>query len=689
MDNSASELRLLSARYRNLLDKIPAMMHSIDAAGRLVAVSQKWLDVLGYRRQEVIGRKSTELLTEASRRYAEETVLPEFFRTGVCTDVPYQLMARDGRILDVLLSANCERDERGEIVRSIAVMQDVTELRQTSLKLKAASDYAENLLHTANVMVVELDTVGNVRRLNPMAEQISGYSLAEIKGGNWFEILVPRARFPLVWPEFERMLHAAQGGEFENPILTKCGAEKLINWRNSQLVEAGQVVGTLSIGIDVTEQRKLERRLKLSEAALKEAQSVAHIGSWILDHQTGDLIWSDEVFQILEIDRDTVGASKDAFLARLHPDDREEVKKAYRISLTYHRPYEIRHRLLLPDGTIKYVHQRSETIADDANQQTRSLGTIQDVTLAVLQEMAYQESEERFRTIADFTYDWEYWEGENREILYISPSCQRVTGYTQAEFITDPSLAERIVHPEDQALFERHRSGGMEEAGCQLNFRIVRKDGETRWIAHGCRAVITADGQARGRRVSNRDISDLKQAEELASRLANFDTLTGLPNRRMLLQRLLGALAQARRHQRPLAVLFLDLDRFKHINDTLGHDVGDLLLIEVGKRLSSCIRQCDTVARAGGDEFIVVLPEIAAPADACLVAEKFIGVLRQPMQLGRQHFEMTASIGIAVRSGADADDASELMKKADIAMYEAKRAGRDGYRVYQETAAIP
>ncbi|MFZ2269885.1 MAG: diguanylate cyclase [Azonexus sp.] len=690
MNTQDQELASLNARYRSLLDGIPAMMHSIDAAGNLVAVSQKWLDVLGYSRPQVIGRKSTEFLTEGSRRYAEETVLPAFFRTGECRDVPYQFVASDGRILDVLLSANGERDAQGEIVRSISVMQDVTELRQAGLQLRAASEYAENLLHTANVMVVELDTDGNVRRLNPMAEQVTGYALAEIRGGNWFQILVPRARYPKVWQEFERLVHDASGrGEFENPILTKTGAEKQISWRNSPLVENGKVLGTLSIGIDVTGQRKLERLLKLSEAALKEAQSVAHIGSWILDHQTGDLIWSDEVFRILEIDRETVGASKDAFLSRLHPDDREEVKKAYRVSRTYKRAYEIRHRLLLPDGTIKYVHQRSETIAE-GSERARSLGTIQDVTLAVLQEMAYQESEERFRTIADYTYDWEYWEGADREILYISPSCLRVTGYTQAEFISDPRLIERIVHPEDRPVFEQHlqdvRQDPRQEVGSQLNFRIVRKDGEVRWIAHGCRAVMTGEGTSRGRRVSNRDISDLKHAEELASRLAHFDTLTGLPNRRMLHDRLLVALGQARRHQRPLAVMFLDLDRFKQINDTLGHDVGDQLLIEVGKRLSACVRLCDTVARAGGDEFIIVLPEIAAPGDACLVAEKIIGVLRQPMRLGGQDFKTTASIGIGLRSGDDADDASELMKKADIAMYQAKLAGRNGYRLY---AAAP
>jgi diguanylate cyclase (GGDEF)-like protein/PAS domain S-box-containing protein len=681
-DHPANDIAALHAAYREFIDKIPAMMHSINALGELVAVSQKWLDVLGYSRQDVIGRKSSEFLTAESCKYANEVVLPDFFQKGYCKDIPYQFVAKDGQILEVLLSANCERDDRGEVLRSICVMQDVTDLRNAQKQLKSSMEYAENLLRTANVMVVELDINGHLRQMNPMAEQVTGYALKEVINCNWFEILVPRDRYPHVWLEFERLVNATGPSEFENPILTKLGTERHISWRNSQLIENGKIIGSLSLGIDVTEQRKLERRLRLSEWSLKEAQSVAHIGSWILDHETKDLIWSDEVFQILEIDRNLVGASKKAFLARLHPDDYDEVKKAYRRSLNNRRPYDIRHRLLLPDGTIKYVHQHSETISTSIGQSVRSLGTIQDVTLNVLQEIAYQESEERFRTIADYTYDWEYWEGNEREILYISPSCQRVTGYSQAEFISDPTLVGRIIFEADRPLFEKHLQVIKDEEGSHLSFRIVRKDGEIRWIAHGCRAVLSGDGEPRGRRVSNRDITDLKNAEEIASRLAHFDTLTGLPNRRMLHDRLQQSLSQAMRHRRTLAVMFIDLDKFKQINDTLGHDMGDALLIEVGKRLSGCVRQCDTVCRAGGDEFIIVLSEISIPQDACIIAENILTAIHQPLRLGSKDFETTASIGIAVRAGDDGDDESELMKKADIAMYEAKHSGRNGYRLF-------
>ena len=667
---------------RSLVRDMPAMVHSIDASGAIVDVSQRWLEILGYSRSEVIGRRSTEFLTEESQAYAIENVLPEFFRTGRCVDIPYQVIARDGRVLDVLLSATCVRGDDGQVLRSIAVMQDVTARKRAERKLDAAKAYAENLLHTANVMVVELDCEGGVRRLNQAAETIAGYTSADLRGRNWFQLVSPPAVYPDVRAAMQRLILSGTDDPFESTILTRDGRERRIVWRNSQVIEDGKVRGTLSVGVDVTEQRSIEQHLLQSEQALREAQAVAQIGSWTLDYQTGDLHWSSEIFRILGLDPDHVLPSKAAFLSVLHPEDRDLLARTYRQALVSRSPYDIRYRLLLGDGTLKYVHQRTRIDFSPLGTPLRDLGTLQDVTMTVLQEMALQESEERFRTIADFTYDWEYWQGARREILFVSPSCKRVTGYSQTDFIRDPGLLLRIVHPDDRALYEAHKCDFECARDLQIEFRILTKDGQERWIAHGCRPVFDKNGRQNGRRVSNRDITSLKSAELMAHKLAYFDALTELPNRRLLMDRLVTSIPLAKRRQLPLALMFVDLDRFKAINDTFGHDVGDQLLVEVGRRFKTCLRASDTVARTGGDEFIVLLPDLAAAADADAVAEKLLGALRAPVVCATSSFEISASIGIALLLPGAQDDSSELMKKADIAMYAAKQAGRNRYRRY-------
>ena len=178
------------------------------------------------------------------------------------------------------------------------------------------------------------------------------------------------------------------------------------------------------------------------------------------------------------------------------------------------------------------------------------------------------------------------------------------------------------------------------------------------------------------------DITEQKRSQEEIRQLAYYDTLTKLPNRRLLMDRLAKALVQAKRHRRAMAVMFLDLDRFKHINDTFGHDVGDQLLQAVAARLSACMRAGDTVSRQGGDEFIMVLAEIGGPADAVQVAEKVLGQFVAPLAVAGQSLEVTTSIGIGIYPGSGDDDMQDLMKQADLAMYAAKEGGRNGYRIY-------
>src|SRR5262249_44578192 len=179
----------------------------------------------------------------------------------------------------------------------------------------------------------------------------------------------------------------------------------------------------------------------------------------------------------------------------------------------------------------------------------------------------------------------------------------------------------------------------------------------------------------------SRDIRARLAIEEKVAYLAQFDALTGLPNRNLFQDRLIHAMALARRNEWPMAVLFIDLDRFKLVNDTLGHSAGDKLLKEAAGRLRSCVRSSDTVGRLGGDEFAAILTELSIPSDAGVVAQKFIDVMRQPFDLDGKETYVSASIGITLYP-TDSDSAEALVMNADAAMYRAKEQGRNNYQFF-------
>lgn len=257
-----------------------------------------------------------------------------------------------------------------------------------------------------------------------------------------------------------------------------------------------------------------------------------------------------------------------------------------------------------------------------------------------------------------------------------------LTGYTREELLS--LTFGEITHPEDRerALSLARRLLNGEINLSQMEKTLLRKDGKTVWVQVTTSLLRDSDGAPLNFIAQIEDVSERRRNLEEIRSLAYYDVLTGLPNRRLLLDRLGQALAQAQRHQRALAVMFLDLDRFKEVNDSLGHDAGDELLKIVAQRLILCVRSGDTVSRQGGDEFVVILSEIAQQEDAQLVAEKILETLMEPAVVQGRRINITTSIGIAVHSVGSENDAMRLLKKADLAMYEAKRAGRNAFRFY-------
>jgi len=678
-----------------LIEALPDAIYFKDDGGRWRIVNRTGLRFFGLEDQDWQGKTDLELAAEFPAlapvlHTCAERDEQAWFQGSRAEGIEYVPDPASGEVqtLEVIRIPLFNDDGSRHVM--VIIGRNATDQKRAEAALRDAKDYAENLINTANVLIVELDLKGRVMLINPAAEQLTGYTLEEARGQDWFALLTTLGRYPEVLKALSVVQARGCLENFETPILTKGGEKRHVTWRNNELLHNGELVGTVFFGMDVTARRLAEKELIKKQTLLNEAQRIGQVGSWEHDLASRALTWSDETFRILELDPKLQPASYEAFLSVVEPADLERIKRIYAHSLKHRMPYEIKHRLRLPGGRVKYVLQHGETLLGERGHPTRAVGTLQDITLATLNEMALRDSEDRFRTIADFTYDWEYWLGSNGEIVYMTPSCERITGYSPVEFTANPNLIDEIIHPDDRHIMEGHQEQMVSsETTATLDFRIIRKDGGIRWIGHACRPVFSQDKQFAGRRVSNRDITDRKLAEEAVHRLAYFDSLTQLPNRRMMEDRLRHGLALAVRHQRAMAVMFLDLDHFKQVNDSLGHHAGDALLKIVASRLSGCVRLSDTVARSGGDEFVVILPEIAQPEDAVVVARKMIEALAEPIAIGEHRLKVTTSIGIAVHPIAGTDDAQELMRRADMAMYDAKRGGRNNYALFTDPETPP
>jgi diguanylate cyclase (GGDEF)-like protein/PAS domain S-box-containing protein len=293
---------------------------------------------------------------------------------------------------------------------------------------------------------------------------------------------------------------------------------------------------------------------------------------------------------------------------------------------------------------------------------------------------ALAESEARFRALADTTSDLVCLHDPDGTFQYLSPSLRRLLGYEPEELVGAPPFDR--VHPEDRALVEKMYATAAHSGAktVEFTFRVRRRGGAFLWFESVLTPILGRDGEVLQLQSSSRDVTERKRTEDELVRLAFHDELTGLPNRALLLDRIGQALAVTRRTRQSIAVLFIDLDGFKAVNDTIGHYAGDGTLVAVAERLTGMVRPGDTLARLGGDEFVMLCTGVDGIAGASIVASRILHALNQPFTVYGRAVDLSASIGISVSSGVD--DPLRLVENADTAMHEAKRGGRNRYSIF-------
>lgn len=365
-----------------------------------------------------------------------------------------------------------------------------------------------------------------------------------------------------------------------------------------------------------------------------------------------------------------------------HPDDRDLVRNAVLAAVKNNRRFDIEYRIIRADGEVRWVWERGTNISHDNKAWDVLEGFIQDITERREADEALREAERRYRSIFENAIEGIYQSTPDNGYLAVNPALARMYGYSSPQdLISTLKDIEHQVYVEPKRRIEFMQL--MKKNGVVTNFesRIYKRDGEIIWISENARAVFSSAGELVFYEGTVEAITERKLHEAEIQFQATHDALTGLPNRTLLYDRMQQAVLHSERYSNITAIAFLDLDQFKFINDSLGHQVGDELLKITAQRLTSCLRESDTVARQGGDEFVLLLTSHPNEESITQTMQRVLHEVAQPWMANDLEFRITCSIGVTLCPD-DGRDVETLLKNADSAMYKAKELGRNNFQYF-------
>lgn len=674
-----------------IIDALPMLIWAIDTQGIYTLSQGRALDLLRLGQGEVVGRSLFEL-------YGDDSFAAAVARRALGGENGQEIFEVEGRFFESNFGPS--RDETGQIIGAGGLSYDVTERERAKRELEASEARFGRIVANAPGMVYRFrrDTQGQYSFgfVSDGCREIYGLDAAYIMAH-------PQVLVDVVHPDDLAAFHVSildserdlSPWNWENRITRPDGAMRWVRCESRpERQEDGSTVWDGLI-MDVTQTRLAQDEVLRSRRALDEAQKLAHIGSFEWNLESGEIHWSDEMFRIFGLQRESFQPTVQALFQLIAPSQREIVRGRAVQAVRTANPESMVIPITRADGEIRWLQTHSRAESNDQGRSIYIVGSAQDITEALEASRALRESEQRYALAAQGANDglWD-WNLETNQI-YFSPRWKMMLGYAVDEIGDQPTEWMGRVHPDDlerlSGALAAHLSGESQHFECEYRLRCA--DQTYRWML--CRALAVFQQQSDANRDSptashlalriagsQTDITERKVAEVQLSRNAFYDKLTDLPNRALFLDRLERALARARRNSDyAFATLFLDIDRFKKINDTLGHMAGDQLLIEAAARFASCLRPGDTVARLGGDEFALLVDDIHDGGDVPLVAGRIQKELERPFLLEGKEIYVTVSIGMAPYRGGEATP-DDLLRNADSAMYRAKALGRARSEVF-------
>jgi len=669
-----------------------------EVDGVYVDVNEEWTHLTGLSLEDVLGRTAVELGFWRTEHHREVGLRPLTNSARVRNlDLPF--VKGDGT--KIILQLNASRIEIGGSSYVLSYVKDVTAERAVEAELLAS----EQLLKAINTRLSQqIRLFESLESLALVGYWTSGhgsnavrwsnglYRLAGLDVGTVLDTDTGRNRILAEDRErFEAARARMDGSETEYRWSHPDGR---VHWLRSRMQRwsGGDGGDAFDFGVvqDITSEREAALALQEQLAFIQKITSRAPGMVFQLRRQTDGqfkfLYLADPVREIYRgLTAEEVMQDASCALRLHHPEDLGGLLASLKISGKELKPWMHEYRLRFEDGEVRWL--LGQAIPErEADGSVLWNGFTTDITLRKQAEEGLRHSEARFRALTELSSDW-YWEQDaqfrfvrmegNLEASNVMHQ-ERHIGYTRWDSgVEGVSAAQWAAH---RAQLEAHETF--------RDFQVQRRraDGSLMWASISGSPIFDADGRFTGYRGIGRDISARRRDEDKIERLAFYDALTGLPNRRLLIDRLQNALAFCDREGLTGALLFIDLDNFKDLNDTQGHDMGDQLLKQVAVRLGDCVRDVDTVARLGGDEFVVMLQKLSSdPHEAATHAEgvgrKILATLNKAFQLGGNEYHSTPSIGIALFQD-NRLTIDELLKRADLAMYQAKAAGRNTARFF-------
>jgi diguanylate cyclase (GGDEF)-like protein/PAS domain S-box-containing protein len=715
-------------QFRMAMDVSADSIYLTDPASmRFVYLNNTACQRLGYTREQLLQLGPQDVLPmgreEISRDFDEVIAAGD---PGLRHERPF--VRSDGREGCTELRRRALRTEGGTLI--VTIGRDITERKQADEARASLAAIVEN----ANDAIIGRTLDGRITSWNAAAELLLGYSAAEAIGQP-ITLILPPGHDAEAEKHSRLLLEGGQIQPAEVVRQTKDG--RLISvLRSISPIRngAGELIGASIIIRDVSVLKQAERELKHKAALTELMESLARAaneaatpeealgacvaricshGNWILGRVGTFALGQPKTFTRLSIWHGAQDARFEEFIGFsnnfdnttligrfIHTAIREQrsvwVSDFSTVAATGFRRLALAAKSGLRSGFVfpvvvgKEVAAFLEFFATEVREPDAlflaAIGSIGSQLARAIErqhalDMAHA-SEQKLDSILGALHEV-VWSMDPRSgrLLYLNAAARRLARRPVNDFLSNARLWRRMIHCEDRALVRASVRKLMQDGTLTHEFRIVLADGEVRTVEN--RAHVVRDTEGKLQRIDGTitDITERKQAEERIDYLAQYDMVTGLPNRRLFNDRLSLALARDKRLGAMTAVLLLDLDRFKQINESLGHSVGDKVLQAVTARLRERLREVDTVARLGGDEFAVILESVTDKAQAFSVAEKIVEMMAEPITLEGEEVVVTASVGVALYP-ADADSVEKLIENAELAMYQAKQDGRNAMQAY-------